>query len=150
MEAHERHGTCQVCQFGVHEDAGGKIYHPTRPSGQAHEPDPRWTCCDEHQHTHEFTREGSIGMYHCECGEMKSAEQFVLDEAFTGDPCDGIAGLMTNRQVNTGGGRASDAARYIVRLHAGLGCEGFRARYEQGTGSHVTLDQAAWSLVSPL
>ncbi len=70
-------------------------------------------------------------------------------QAFDGDPCEGIAGLMTNRELNTGGGRPSDAARYIVRLHAGLGCDGFRARYEQGRGSETTLEQAAWSLVGP-
>lgn len=84
------------------------------------------------EHLHRFTREGSIGLYHCECGASRTASEHVLTEAFTDDPCEGIAGLMANRQANTGGGRHSDAARYIVRLHAGLGCDGFRTRYEQG------------------
>lgn len=97
-------------------------------------------------HAHDFTREGSIGLYSCLCGASRTACEHVLTEAFRGDPCDDIAGLMTNRAANTGGGRASDAARYIVSLHAGLGCEGFRERYVQGACSK-SLSDAAWSLV---
>jgi len=77
----------------------------------------------------------------------KTAEQIVLDAEFTDDPCEDFAGLMSNRSLNTGGGRPSDAARDVVRLHQRLGCEGFRARYEEGNkGSATTFDQAVWSL----
>ena len=99
-------------------------------------------------HEHTFTREGSVGYFTCACGKSRTACSLVLSEAFTDDPCEDIAGLMTNRESNTSGGRASDAARYIVRLHSGLGCDGFRARYEQGANSK-SLEDAAWSLVGP-
>jgi hypothetical protein len=100
-------------------------------------------------HIHQYERHGSdLGLV-CTCGDRTTARGAVEYDAFHDDPCESFAGLMINRQSNTGGGRPSDAARYVVKLHAGLGCEGFRARYEQGAGSHVTLDQASWSLVAP-
>lgn len=45
-ERHERHGVCRRCYYGVHEYPFG-ISHVSRPQDR-HEPDVRWTCCEEH------------------------------------------------------------------------------------------------------
>lgn len=75
----------------------------------------------------------------------KSMRQTVLEAANRPEGCDCPLGLMSNRASNTGGGRPSDAARYVVKMHDDLGCEAFTARYEEGANSK-TLRRAADSL----
>lgn len=82
--------------------------------------------------------------FHAETG--KTVSQAVMDAEFTDtDSCTEFAGLLMNRALNTGGGRPSDAARYVVSLHQSLGCDGLRARYLEGANSK-SLETAAGSL----
>jgi hypothetical protein len=99
----------------------------------------------EREHAHTYERETGGYGYACPCGDRTTAMGAVEYAAFHGDPCESFAGLMVNRTMNTGGGRPSDAARYAASLHERLGCEGFRARYEEGANSK-SLAVAAGSL----
>ena len=149
MTTYKTQSAAVIALGGGHCSRGGMVTSMDgRTLGQVTKQGREWVIISRTEHVHEFTREGSIGCFTCTCGESRTAQQMVLNAEFTGDTCESFAGLMTNRSLNTGGGRPSDAARDIVRLHQGLGCEGFRARYEEGANSQ-SLEAAAWSLIQP-